>query len=39
MTKFEMMMTIFFSIHLFFELAMIGCLNRFLEVMSKGEYK
>lgn len=36
MTKFETMMTILFSIHLFFELAMIGIVNKYFEDKSKG---
>lgn len=34
MTKFEMMITILLSIHLFLELAIVGCINRFLETIG-----
>lgn len=39
MTKFETMITILFSIHLFFELALIGTINKFLEAISKENHR
>ena len=36
MTKFEMMMVIYGALHLFFELALVGSLNKFLDDVKEA---